>query len=117
MLKRLLPQFLVSMLWLVGWLVTFACTAASVRIGIVEGVLMLLSSMITYAVTQRSRDWWWNAYMWGVLPLVIFMVAHPIADYRNGVPQTWLSLPAGVLLGTVAAWGLWPRREPRRMER
>lgn len=64
--------------------------------------------ILGYAADGGARNVFWRAQMAAMLPLALFMIAHPPADWRDGVPQTWLSIPLGMVYLIVAVWGLWP---------
>ncbi len=66
--------------------------------------------ILGYTVDGGERNVFWRAQTAAMLALALFMIAHPPADWRNGVPQTWLTIPLGVVYLVVALWGLWPGR-------
>ncbi len=41
-----------------------------------------------------------------MVPLSVFLIAHPLVDRVNGVLQSLLPLPVGVLLLLLALWKL-----------
>jgi predicted anti-sigma-YlaC factor YlaD len=99
--------------WLGGLVFTFVATVASDPVGIVLGALAVLGAVAWHARFSPARGSLWYGGMLAMAPLGLFMIAHPRYDHFNGVPQTTLSIPFGIIFLVVATWGLWPRRGPQ----
>ncbi len=103
-------QVVMLLTWLAGLITTFLCSTFTVVPGIILGALAVGGGIFGYDAAGGARNIFWRVHMLSMLPLGVFMIAHPPVDWRNGVPQTWLPIPLGVVFLIVAVWGLWPDR-------
>ncbi len=94
------------LLWLAGLIATFLGATFSVISVLLLGALVVVSSIVGYAATGGSQSLYWRTHLISMLPLGIFMLVHPLVDWHNGVPQTWWSMPLGLIFLLVASWGL-----------
>ncbi len=94
--------------WFAGLIGTFVYATFSVVGGIIAGGLAVAIGILGYREVEGPRNIFWRTQMASMLPLGVFMCLHPLADWRNGVPQTWLTIPLGLLFIITALWGLWP---------
>ncbi len=94
--------------WFAGLIWTLLYATFSVVPGIIGGVLAVAIGIAGYRTVGGPRNLFWRVQMASMLPLGVFIYMHPLADWRNGVPQTWLSIPVGLLFVITACWGLWP---------
>ncbi len=97
-------------LWLMSLVALFGFSVASLPVSIVFSLAVVGCAIAAYTAAGAAYSRVWKVLMLVMIPLGIFLIAHPFADWRNGVPQTWLPIPAGISIIVTAAWGLWPRR-------
>lgn len=94
--------------WCAGLVWSFVYGTFSVVGGIIVGMLAVGIGILGYRAVEGPRNRFWRVQLASMLPLGIFLCLHPLADWHNGVPQTSLTIPLGLLFVIVAAWGLWP---------
>ncbi len=103
-------QVAMLLTWLAGLIATFLFSTFSVVPGIILGALAVGGGIFGYTAAGGARNVFWHVHMLSMLPLGVFMIAHPPVDWSNDVPQTSLPIPLGVVFLIVAVWGLWPDR-------
>ena len=94
--------------WCAGLIWSLVYGTFSVVGGILAGALAVGIGMLGYRAVGGSHNLFWRVQLASMLPLGVFLCLHPLADWRNGVPQTWLTIPLGLLFVIATGWGLWP---------
>lgn len=90
----------------------FIFMPADIGVLLLGGLAVVGSLMVVDVVRNGGR--WTQRIMLGVLvPLSVFLIAHPLADWANGVPQSWLPMLAGGVLLLLVIWRLWSLRGTR----
>lgn len=110
MRRPLLVPTLLLVLWLAGLLGSFVFATFSRDDGLLLSAVAVVGSILGYHLLGGQRDVFWRVQLAIMVPLGSFMVVHPLVDWHNGVPQSWLPIPLGFLFIGMAFWGLWPNK-------